>query len=116
MFNIEKPSLVENGTQYFLKSLLKQCHSVRMEYYNSMYNVGLLLLFTFILFIFLIYRYKGRPNDEELAEKERERQMYILSKIKNYQSARQRISNETITGLPEWENEQEYIFRKVINS
>ena len=116
MFNIEKPILVENGTQYFLKSLLKQCHAIKMEYYNNMYNIGLLLLFFFVLFTLLIYRYKGRPTDEELVEKERERQLYILSKIKNYQSARQRISNDNITGLPEWENEQEYIFRKVINS
>ena len=55
MFNTGKPILVENGTQYFLKSLLKQCHGVKMEYYNNMYNIGLLLLFFFILFTFLIY-------------------------------------------------------------
>tara|TARA_Y100000992_G_C21244665_1_gene482628 strand:- start:194 stop:544 length:351 start_codon:yes stop_codon:yes gene_type:complete len=116
MFQSEKPNLVENGTQYFLKELLKQCHDVKMTYYNHIYNVGLFILFFFILSMFLIYRYKGKLSNEELAEKERERQLYILSKIKNYQSAKQRINNDTITGLPEWENEQEYVFRKVENS
>jgi hypothetical protein len=116
MFNYEKPKLVENGTQYFLKELLKQCHGVRMNYYNHIYNIGLFIIFIFILFTFLIYRYKGKPTAEELAEKEREKELYILSKIKNYQSAKQRINNDTITGLPEWENEQEYVFRKVVNS
>ena len=112
----EKPILIETGTRYFYKELLKQCHEIKMNYYNQIYNLGLFILFLFVLFSFLVYRYKGKLTDEDIAIKERERQLYILSKVKNYQSARQRISNDTITGLPEWENEQEYIFRKVINS
>ena len=114
MFN-EKPKLIENGTYYFLDNILKQCHVIKMNYYNKIFNVGLFILFVFVLGLFLTYRYKGRLSDEEIEEKNREKELYILSKIKNYQSGRQRIRNEMITGLPEWENEQEYVLRKVVN-
>ena len=115
MNNIGKPILIENGTQYFLRELLKNCHSIRMNYYNQIYNIGLFIFFFFILATFLIFSYKGKLTQEQIDEKERERQLYILSKVKNYQDARQKISNNNITGLHEWENEQEYIFRKVVN-
>lgn len=113
---MEKPILVENGTHYFLRELLKKCHGIRMNYYNQIYNIGLFILFISIMSLLLIYKYKGKLTDEEIAEKERDKQMYILSKIKNYQSSRQKLSNNMITGLPEWENEQEYVLRKVINT
>ena len=29
---------------------------------------------------------------------------------------KEKLSNNMITGLPEWENEQEYVLRKVINT
>ena len=116
MIQIEKPKLIENGAHYFFNEVLKQCHVVKMTYYNQMYNLGLLLLFIFILCTFLIYRYKGKLSDQEIEEKEKDKQIYILSKIKNYQSSRQRIKNEMITGLPEWENEQEYIIRNKANN
>ncbi len=87
-----------------------------MTYYNQIYNIGLLILFICVVSLLLIYKYKGKLTDQEIADKEREKQLYILSKIKNYQSSRQKLSNTMITGLPEWENEQEYILRKVINA
>lgn len=111
----EKPKLMESGTYYFLDNVLKQCHITKMKYYNLLFNIGLFIFFVFILSSFLIYRYKGKLSDEEIEEKNKEKQIYILSKIKNYQTGRQRIRNEMITGLPEWENEQEYIMRNNVN-
>ena len=35
---------------------------------------------------------------------------YILSKIKNYQEAKRKASQELITGLPMWENEYDNLY------
>ena len=39
----------------------------------------------------------------EKAQKEKTKQQYILTKIKNYQSDKKRMNMELITGLPQWE-------------
>jgi hypothetical protein len=37
--------------------------------------------------------------------KNKEKQQYILEKIKNFQQAKLRAHQQLITGLPHWENE-----------
>jgi len=44
---------------------------------------------------------------------EREKQYYILGKIKQYQSAKQQKGMDNITGLPDWNNEYDLIYRKL---
>jgi hypothetical protein len=41
----------------------------------------------------------------EIAQKNKEKQQYILERIKTFQIAKQRAHQELITGLPHWENE-----------
>jgi hypothetical protein len=72
----------------------------------------MLIFFFIILGAILLYKYKGRLTSVEIQQKNREKQQYILSKIKNFQEAKKRAHNELITGLPEWESEYDIIHKK----
>jgi hypothetical protein len=107
--DFSKPTLIEPGTKYFLSQNLKQTHMYKMKFYNKMFNIGLFFLFILILGIILLYKYKGRLTPVEKENKNREKQQYILSKIKKLQDAKRVAHQELITGLPQWENEYEII-------
>jgi len=98
-----KPILIEPGVKYFLKETLKHCHEYKEKYYNTLFNISLLVLFLIILGGTLVYKYKGKLTPMEKAQKEKTKQQYILTKIKNYQSDKKRMNMELITGLPQWE-------------
>ena len=106
---ILKPSLIEPGTKYFLRETLKQCHHFKEKYHNFLLNLGLFLVFLFIVGAILLYKYKGRLTPAEKEQKTREKQQYILSKIKTFQEAKKQAHQELITGLPNWENEYDDI-------
>uniref|UniRef100_A0A6C0LC40 Uncharacterized protein n=1 Tax=viral metagenome TaxID=1070528 RepID=A0A6C0LC40_9ZZZZ len=100
--NMEKPTLVEPGVKYFLKETLKQCKEFKNKYNNLLFNIGLCLGFFLILGLVLLYKYKGKLTPVEKEEKNKEKQQYILTKIKNFQDAKRIAQQELITGLPHW--------------
>ena len=100
-----RPVLTEPGVKYFLNNTLKQCHIIRNNFHNMVFNIGMLIAFLIILGVILIYKYKGKESPVEIEKKNREKQQYILSKIKNFQDAKRMAHQELITGLPEWEND-----------
>ena len=104
-----KPSLTEPGVKYFLNETLKQCHIVKNKFHNTVINIGLLIGFLLVLGLILLYKYKGRLTDVEKEKKNKEKQQYILSKVKNLQEAKLRAHQELITGLPNWENDYDNI-------
>ncbi len=106
---LPKPSLTEPGVKYFLNETLKQCHIVKNKFHNTVINVGLLIGFLLVLGLILLYKYKGRLTDVEKEKKNKEKQQYILSKMKNLQEAKRRAHQELITGLPNWENDYDNI-------
>ena len=110
--DFSKPSLTEPGVKYFLHQTLKQCHTVRDNFHNMVFNIGMLIAFLLILGLILIYKYKGRLSPIELEKKNKEKQQYILSKIKKFQEAKRIAHQELITGLPNWENEYDVIHSK----
>ena len=112
--DIAKPMLTEPGVKYFLNQTLKQCHVIKEKFHNKIVNVGLLFGFLLILGIIIVYKYKGRLTPVEIEKKNKEKQQYILSKIKNLQEAKKRAHNELITGLPEWEPEYDNINKRGI--
>ena len=63
------------------------------------------IFFLFILGTILLYKYKGKLTFAEKEIQNREKQQYILEKIKNFQEAKRQASQELISGLPTWENE-----------
>lgn len=100
----EKPSLVEPGTKYFLRETLKHCRDFKNKYNNLLFNIVIGCIFFFVIGIILLIKYKGKPTPAERDRKDKEKQQYILSKIKNYQDAKRIAQQELITGLPQWEN------------
>jgi hypothetical protein len=104
-----KPLLTEPGVKYFLNQALKQSHIIKEQFNNTIFNIGMLIFFLLILVFVLIYKYKGKLTPVEIAQKNKEKQQYILEKIKNFQIAKQRAQQELITGLPHWENEYKSI-------
>ena len=109
---VMKPNLIEPGVKYFLNETLKQTHQFKMKHHNLFINAGLFALFLFILGTILLVKYKGRLTTEEKESKEREKQQYILSKIKKLQEAKSMAHQQLITGLPNWENEYEELYYK----
>lgn len=102
---LSKPVLTEPGMKYFLSHTLKQCHITRNKFHNLLFNVGLFAAFLFILGVLLMYKYKGKTTPAEQDQKDRQKQQYILSKIKTLQETKKRVHQELITGLPNWDSE-----------
>ena len=110
--DLTKPLLTEPGVKYFLNQTLKQCHVIRNNFHNTVFNIGMFIGFLIILGLILLYKYKGRLTNEEKHTKNEEKQKYILSKIKHLQEAKKIAQQELITGLPRWENEYDSINNK----
>jgi uncharacterized membrane protein YciS (DUF1049 family) len=111
--DFEKPQLTEPGIKYFLNETLKQCHIYRSNYINTLINVGLFIGFLIILGAILLYKYKGRLTKVEKEKKDKEKQQYILSKVKQFKEAKRTAHQELISGLPNWDNEYDIINNKV---
>lgn len=109
-----KPSLIEPGVKYFLNQTLKQCHVIKNNYHNILFNLGLFIAFLLVLLFILVYKYKGRLTPFEKDQKNKEKQQYILSKIKIVQDSKRRAHQELITGLPDWETHHEPINKGII--
>jgi hypothetical protein len=107
-----KPALTEPGVKYFLHQTLKQCHAVRDNFHNTVFNIGLFIAFLLILGLVLLYKYKGKLTPAEIQKKNKEKQEYILSKVQKFQQAKRIAHQEIITGLPEWESEYDVIHSK----
>ena len=100
---ITKPALIEPGVKYFLKETLKRCHVFKESHNIFVFNISLLVGFLVILGVVLLFMYKCKLIPKEIQKKDKEKQQYILSKIKNYQDTKLRESQSLITGLPKWE-------------
>jgi hypothetical protein len=110
-FASPKPVLTEPGVKYFLSQTLKQCHIIKNNFHNTVFNIGMLIAFLLILGLILLYKYKGKLTDVEKYKKNQEKQQYILSKIKNLQEAKRKAHQELITGLPNWDSEYDIIHK-----
>lgn len=97
-----RPLLIEPGVKYFLNETLNKCREYKLEYYNTLYNISLAIIFFLILGMLLLYKYKGKMTPSEKLKKEREKQEYIMTRIGNYQNAKRKEQQELITGLPYW--------------
>jgi hypothetical protein len=105
------PSLIEPGTKSFLNHTLRQCHIIKSKYYNELFNMGVFITLTIVISSILLYKYKGRLSPIEKERKNKEKQQYILSKIKKVQESKRRSQQELITGLPNWDNDNEAFIR-----
>lgn len=109
--NTFKPKLIEPNVKFFLKNILKQCHTYKMKNYNLYYNISLFVIFISILGILLYTRYKGNINSQERYIKQMKDKEYIMSKLVYYNRVdienSQKIKNNMITNLPDYSNHPE---------
>ena len=96
------PKLIEPGTKYFLFETLKKCNVNKSNYYNTIFNFLLLLIFIFILGIILIYKNNTKLSIDDEKRKKELRKKYILEKIKIFKRNKQ--ENQNITNLPNFES------------
>lgn len=110
-----KPDLTEPGVKFFLNNALKQSHMHKEQFYNMVYNICILIGFILILAGVLVYKYKGKLTPLEISQKNKEKQQYVLERIKQFQiSKRKKEEEELITGLPHWNNEYNELYNTTI--
>lgn len=104
--NYNKPKLVENNVQYFLKAILNNSKKIKLNTYNKYYNISMFLLFTTIVSTILFIKYKKTNNLQLKAEKDIKNQEYIYSKLLYYNHInsieKQKIKNSMITNISEF--------------
>jgi hypothetical protein len=98
------PKLTEPGVSYFLKSTLKQCSDKKGQYFNTIFNLGLLFVFIALLGVSLVYKKNTKLTLEEKKEKRENERKYILEKVKSLQQSESKRLNKTITNLPKFES------------
>ena len=77
------PKLIEPGTKYFLYETLKKCNLNKKNLYNTLFNLGLLLIFIFILGMILIYKNNTKMTINDKIKKKNYKQDTYLIKLKN---------------------------------
>ena len=102
-----RPALVEPGVKYFIGSTLKQCREFKDKHINILFNISVFVVFTTIVAIILIYRYKGKPTPAEIEIKNRKKQEYIVSKLQQIAYIKRQTSDRLITNLPNWSDHPE---------
>ena len=100
-----KPFLVERGVKSFVNSTLRQCREFKNKYNNGLLNIGLFVGLCLLTGLILLFKYKGKLTPQEKKEKDQEKKQYILTKIRNFQDAKQKAQQELITGLPHWDTD-----------
>jgi hypothetical protein len=97
---MEDPKLIDNGAINYMYEALNICHSNRVKIYSIALNVGVLILFIVITATALYYCYKKKPTPYELKRKMLKDQEYILTKIRQYQGEKLRLSESLYDKIP----------------
>lgn len=106
---METPHLVAPGVKSFMDFTLKNCKQMKESYTTVAVNIGLTVTFIIVVGGFLYYKYKGKPTREEVEQRKRRGQEYVMKKLGTHVATRQMMSNQSkndtsvITGLPMWE-------------
>lgn len=98
----EAPTLIEPGIKNFAVKTLKQCHEIKLQYYNTVFNISIACVFLFVVALVLVFKYRGKMSPEEKKKNEQKKKEYILSRIQNFQESKEKMHQTLITGLPGW--------------
>lgn len=107
-----KPLLIEPGTKYFLSATLKKCNIKKRKNDRFYFNVILLSIFIIVILSFLIYKYKNKPTTDQIQQKNREKDIYILSKVRNVIERKEKEQTEMLTNLPKFESDYKMLHEK----
>jgi len=94
-----KPELTEIQSKYYIHNSLKDVRKFKNKYITIFVNIFLLLLFILAISGLLLYKYKGKPTQEEKLLKQRQQKLYLFQKLQQYSHDKQK-EQELITNLP----------------
>ena len=97
---LNRPSLTEFNTKYFVRHSLKETRNFKDKYITIFVNIFLFILFVGTIGGLLYYKYKGKLTPEEKAMKERQRKLYLFQKLQQYSHDKQKERQQLITNLP----------------
>ena len=103
---MERPVLTEPGVKYWVTQTLRECRRFKDRNISIFFNISMLVLFSLVVGGFLTYKYKGKPTQAEIAERNKKKQEYIVSKLQNIALIK-KASSSMITDLPSWNNHPE---------
>lgn len=88
--------LVEDNIKNIMNLYLNELRRNNQSKKNLYFNLGLLFIILFTIFITLYIKYKGKQNINKIKENERMKKEYILSNLRKYQN----MKNELVTNIP----------------
>ena len=103
---MERPVLTEPGVKYWVTQTLRECRKFKDRNISIFFNISMLVLFSVVVGGFLAYKYKGKLTQAEIAERNKKKQEYIVSKLQNIALIK-KASSSMITDLPSWNNHPE---------
>ena len=107
-----QPYLIEPGTKYFLSATLRNSNIKRKKLKVFYFNVTLFVIFIFIIAFFLMYKFKNKPTKEEIEERKRQREIYILSKVRNVIERKEKEQTNIITNIPKFKSDYKLLHEK----
>lgn len=99
------PKLTEPGVKYWLSQNLKEYKHFKEKHIGYIFNTVMLGILILVVSGFLAYKYKGHITPEELAEKNKQKQEYIISKLQQLALYKKQNDTHMLTGLPLWDND-----------
>ena len=106
--------LVEPGVKYFFRESLKQCQTTKFEYYNSLFNLVLCVIFVLVFGTILLMTYRNKQDSYGRKQKLRQQEEYLAMKIHKIKQEKQRERGQMITNIPEFESEQHIQMKKFL--
>ena len=100
---MENANLIEGNAKHYLFNTLKQCHNNRVNIYYYVLNVGIFVLFVFVVGLVLYYCNQNKITDEEKHIRMMKDQDMILSQIRYHQEERKQMREtqmSSISNLP----------------
>ena len=107
-----RPILTEPGTKYFLSSTLQKSNIKKKKQYKFYFNAFLLSIFMIILISFLTYKYKNKPTEDEKLALKRQKEIYILSKVRNVIERKEKEQTSMLTNLPKFNSDYKLLHEK----
>lgn len=95
------PSLIEPNVKQFIYDKLNFSHQYKTSIQYWVFNISVFIIFISILATVLYFCRKRKLTPEEMEEKMRREQEYIVSKIRDYKMMNGQIKTySNITNLP----------------
>jgi len=89
------PHLVERSIKNVTSFNLKNCHELKNNYFNFIFNLCCFLFIFVVIYIILKTKYRENTK-EERQRKENQKRDYILYNLRKFQN----IKNKHITNIP----------------